>query len=140
MTLGLPGVEIDGPRRTRLASSRQCSHLARLTVNARWSPNACPALKWAGAYMSPPPGAFLQAVPSAEQAMQTLVLKRGNSRRVADLFAGCGTFTFPLAKTAAVSAFEADIDAVSALKEAAKHAHGLKLITVERPHLFRGPY
>ena len=72
--------------------------------------------------------------------MQTLVVEGvGNSRRVGDLFAGCGTFTFPLAKGAAVSAFEGDIDAVSALKDAAKHARGLKSIAVERRDLFRRP-
>ncbi len=141
MTLGLPGVAIDGPRRTRLAKLATQLHLARLTVNDDMvAQTHVPALKWADAYVSPPPGAFLQAVPSAEQAMQTLVVEGvGNSRKVADLFAGCGTFTFPLAKSAAVSAFEADIDAVSALKDAAKHAHGLKLITVERRDLFRRP-
>jgi len=60
-------------------------------------------------------------------------------RKVADLFAGCGTFTLPLAKIAAVTAFEADADAVAALKEGARHAHGMKPITVERRDLFRRP-
>ena len=141
MTLGLPGVEIDGARRTHLAKIATQLHIARLTANGEMVAQAhAPALEWAGAHVSPPPGAFLQAVPSAEQAMQTLVVEGvGNSRRVGDLFAGCGTFTFPLAKGAAVSAFEGDIDAVSALKDAAKHARGLKSIAVERRDLFRRP-
>src|SRR5204863_1402339 len=116
-------------------------HVARLTVNGDMVAQAHPpSLKWAGAYVTPPPGVFLQAVPSAEQAMQALVVQAaGNARKVADLFAGCGTFTFPLAKASAVSAFEGDIDAVGALKEAAKHAPGLKPIAVERRDLFRRP-
>jgi len=141
MTLGLPGVEIDGPRRTALAKLATHLHLARLTVNGDIVAQAnAPSLKWAGVYVSPPAGAFLQAVPSAEQAMQTLVLQGvGHVRKVADLFAGCGTFTLPLAKIAAVTAFEADADAVAALKEGARHAHGMKPITVERRDLFRRP-
>ena len=141
MTLGLPGIAVDGPRRTRLARLATTLHLARLTVNGEMVAQAhAPTLTWAGAHVSPPPGAFLQAVPSAEQAMQALVVEGvGRSRKVADLFAGCGTLTFPLAKGAAVFAFEGDIDAVTALKDGAKHASGLKPITIERRDLFRRP-
>ena len=141
MTLGLPNIEMDGPRRTRLAKLATELHLARLTVNGDMvAQTHSPSLKWAGVYVSPPPGAFLQAVPSAEQAMQALVVQGvANARKVADLFAGCGTFTFPLAKASSVSAFESDVDAVGALKEASKHAHGLKPVTVERRDLFRRP-
>jgi 23S rRNA (uracil1939-C5)-methyltransferase len=141
MTLGLPGVEMDGPRRTRLAMLATQLHLARLTANGDMvAQTHAPALKWAGVHVSPPPGAFLQAVPSAELAMQELVVRGAdNARKVADLFAGCGTFTFPLAKASAVWAFESDMDAVGALKEAAKHAHGSKPVTAERRDLFRRP-
>jgi 23S rRNA (uracil1939-C5)-methyltransferase len=141
MTLGLPGVEIDAPRRTRLSALASRLHVARLTVNGEAvTQTHAPALTWGGAHVSIPPGAFLQAVPSAELAIQTLVCEGvGNARKVADLFAGCGTFTFSLAKTAAVSAFEGDNDAVQALKDAVKHAHGLKPIVAERRDLFRRP-
>lgn len=141
MTLGLPGVELDGTRRNRLAKLVTQLHLARLTVNgdliAQLTP---PSLKWSGVYVAPPAGAFLQAVPAAEHAMQALVVQGiGNARKAADLFAGCGTLTLPLAKAAAVTAFESDSDAVMALKEAARHAPGSKPITVERRDLFRRP-
>ena len=141
MTLGLPGVAIDGPRRTRLAKVATQLQLARLTVNSEMIAQAHPpALNWAGVSVNLPPGAFLQAVPAAEQAMQALVVAAaGNARKVADLFAGCGTFTLPLAKTSSVSAFESDIDAVAALQEASKHAPGMKPIAVERRDLFRRP-
>ena len=141
MTLGIPGIEMDGARRTRLAKLATQLHLARLTVNgdivAQTTP---PALKWNGVFVSPPAGAFLQAVPSAEQVMQALVVQGvANARKVADLFAGCGTFTMPLAKASAVTAYEGDTDAVAALKEGARHAQGLKPITVDRRDLFRRP-
>jgi 23S rRNA (uracil1939-C5)-methyltransferase len=141
MTLGLPGVELDGPRRTRLAKLATTLHIARLTVNGDIVAQAiAPAIKWSGAFVSPPAGAFLQAVPSAEQAMQALVVQSvANARKVADLFAGCGTFTIPLAKASTVTAFEGDNDAVAALKESARHTQGMKPITVERRDLFRRP-
>jgi 23S rRNA (uracil1939-C5)-methyltransferase len=44
-----------------------------------------------------------------------------------------------LAKTSAVTAVEGDIYAVTALKEAARHGHGLKPVIVERRDLFRRP-
>jgi predicted RNA methylase len=43
----------------------------------------------------------------------------GHAKRIADLFAGLGTFTLALAGNAAVDAFEADETALAALAEAA---------------------
>jgi 23S rRNA (uracil1939-C5)-methyltransferase len=141
MTLGLPGIELDAPRRTRLAKIAAQLQVARLTVNGEaLAQTHAPSLEWEGVFVTPPPGAFLQAVPAAEQAMQALVVEgAGNARKVADLFAGCGTFTFPLANAASVLAFEGDAEAVAALKEAARHAQGRKAIAVERRDLFRRP-
>ena len=50
----------------------------------------------------------------------------GGAKRVADLFAGLGTFTFALARDAAVDAFEADEAALHALAEAARKTPKLK--------------
>ncbi|MBI1213018.1 MAG: methyltransferase [Alphaproteobacteria bacterium] len=141
MTLTLPGVEMDAPHRSRLAKLVAQLHVARLVVNgelvAQTSP---PSLRWGGVHVAIPAGAFLQAVPAAEQAMQMLAVQgAANARKVADLFAGCGTFTFPLAKASAVTAFEGDADAADALKEAARHALAMKPIVVERRDLFRRP-
>jgi 23S rRNA (uracil1939-C5)-methyltransferase len=58
---------------------------------------------------------------------------------VADLFAGLGTFTFPLARRAAVDAYEADEAALSALAEAARRTSGLKPIRTFPSDLFRSP-
>ena len=71
--------------------------------------------------MKLPPGAFLQASREAEAELVKLVLEGAEgAKRVADLFAGLGTFTFALARTSAVDAYEADEAALAALAEAAR--------------------
>lgn len=141
MTLGLPRVEIDGALRTRLANFAAKLNLVRLTVNNELVAQARPpVIRWAGAEVTPPPGGFLQAVPEAEATLQELVVASiGRAKRVADLFAGCGAFTFALAKHAAVAAYDSEADAIAALTFAARNAQGLKPITAERRDLFRRP-
>lgn len=87
-----------------------------------------------------PPRPFLQAVPQAEAAMRTRVqeIVKG-ARRVADLFAGLGTFALPLSRLHAVHAVEGDEAAAASLKEAAAHLQGRKPVTVECRDLFRRP-
>lgn len=141
MTLGLPRVEIDGALRTRLANFAAKLNLVRLTVNNELVAQARPpVIRWGGAEVTPPPGGFLQAVPEAEATLQELVVASiGKAKRVADLFAGCGAFTFALAKHAAVAAYDSEADAIAALTLAARNAQGLKPITAERRDLFRRP-
>ncbi len=140
MSLGVGRMTLDGALRTRFAEIAAKLGLIRLTVNGELvAQSAPPVLDWAGAKVTPPPGAFLQAVPEAEAALQTLVTKAvGKAKRVADLFAGCGAFTFPLARQSAVSAFDSEAAAIAALT-AARNAPGLKPITAERRDLFRRP-
>ncbi|MGX9146250.1 class I SAM-dependent RNA methyltransferase [Mesorhizobium sp. 128a] len=87
-----------------------------------------------------PPGAFLQATEAAEQTMANLVcghLKR--AKKVADLFAGCGSFALRLAAKSEVHAVEGDAAALSALDRGSRFATGLKRVTGERRDLFRRP-
>jgi 23S rRNA (uracil1939-C5)-methyltransferase len=63
----------------------------------------------------------------------------GDARRIADLFAGLGTFTFALAWQAAVDAFEADEAALEALAEAWRRTQGVKPVKTFRRDLFRAP-
>ncbi|MES0026022.1 MULTISPECIES: class I SAM-dependent RNA methyltransferase [unclassified Mesorhizobium] len=87
-----------------------------------------------------PPGAFLQATQAAEQTMADIVgghLKR--ARKVADLFAGCGSFALRLAAKSEVHAVEGDAAALSALDRGSRFATGLKRVTCERRDLFRRP-
>ncbi len=70
------------------------------------------------------PGGFLQASAEAEQAMAGFALDAlAGSRRVADLFSGCGAFALRLAEAGkSVLAADADRPAIAALKAAAGQA------------------
>lgn len=93
-------------------------------------------IRFAGVPIQPPPGAFLQASAEGEAALVAAVREGvGQAGRIADLFAGIGTFSIPLAQQAAVHAVEGDEAAVSALGRAVQ---GLRL-TVERRDLFENP-
>jgi 23S rRNA (uracil1939-C5)-methyltransferase len=84
-----------------------------------------------------PPGAFLQASPSAEMILVEEVLSGiGSGRPVLDLFAGLGTFAFALARDGAVHAAEGDARTAAALARAAADQPS---VTVERRDLERNP-
>jgi 23S rRNA (uracil1939-C5)-methyltransferase len=99
-----------------------------------------PLIDFGGVSVSPPPGSFTQATAEAEEAMAKLVLDHlGKAKRVADLFAGCGTFALRIARKARVHAVEGDDKALKALDFAARNTQGLKPVTVEKRDLFRRP-
>ena len=141
MTVGLPRVTMDTDLRQRLAGFAATLGLARFTVNGELiAQDHPPLIRWAGIGVTPPPGGFLQAVPQAEQAMQDLVISGiGKAKRVADLFSGIGTFTFALARTSSVAAFDSEADSIAALSAALRGAQGLKPVTAERRDLYRRP-
>ncbi|MCO6048539.1 class I SAM-dependent RNA methyltransferase [Mesorhizobium sp. RP14(2022)] len=115
--------------------------LARLSVDGEIivEPRK-PVVMMGEAAVNVPPGAFVQAVAETEDAMVALVLDHvKKSKHVADLFAGCGAFTFRLARNARVHAVESDAAAIGALDRAARATPGLKPITPERRDLFRRP-
>ena len=110
-----------------------------------------PMVRFGGIAVMPPPGGFIQAVAAAEEAMATLVeaavtaalakrsKKAKGPARVADLFAGCGTFSLRLARLAQVHAVESDKIALDSLAFAARHTQGLKPVTMEARDLYRRP-
>ncbi len=59
--------------------------------------------------------------------------------QVADLFAGCGTFTLPLAETAQVLAVESEADMLQALDHGWRMAKGLKPVVTLTRDLYRRP-
>src|SRR5690606_35038379 len=99
-----------------------------------------PEHPFGAAFVTPPPGAFLQAT-EAEQAALTDAVVRvvGPARRVADLFAGCGTFALPLAATAEVHAVESVADMLAAMDRGWRMAKGLKQLTHATRDLYRRP-
>ncbi len=99
-----------------------------------------PTLKFADVQVAPPPGSFVQSTIHAQNFMSDIVADHmKGAKRVADLFSGCGTFTFALARHCATHAVEAEAPAVAALDRAARHAQGLKPITTEQRDLYRRP-
>jgi 23S rRNA (uracil1939-C5)-methyltransferase len=127
--------------RERLAREAAAASLARVTVAGdTLYQSTVPAVRFGEANVVLPPRAFLQAAPAAEAEMVRLVTAAAaGAKRVADLFCGLGTFTFPLAERAPVLAVDGDKQAIAALQGAAKRAPGLKPIDTKVRDLFREP-
>ncbi|WP_050808356.1 class I SAM-dependent RNA methyltransferase, partial [Asticcacaulis biprosthecium] len=99
-----------------------------------------PMIRFGKATVALPAGSFLQATPQAEAIMAALVKDAvAGAKKVADLFCGAGTFTFPLAETAVVYAADGAAPSIAALKQALASAPGLKTINPEVRDLFRRP-
>lgn len=100
-----------------------------------------PTLPFAGVNVAPAPGGFLQPSASGEAALVEAVLERVGEGwgRAVDLFAGCGTFTLPLARHLPVVAYEGDAAAVAALDRGRRQARGLKHVEALRRDLYRRP-
>jgi 23S rRNA (uracil1939-C5)-methyltransferase len=135
-----PG-ELGPDARERLAREAAAAKLARVTIAGdTLYQSTIPAVRFGTANVVLPPRAFLQAAPAAEAEMVRLVIGAvDGAKRIADLFCGLGTFTFPLAGRANVLAVDGDRQAISALENAAKRTPGLKPIETKVRDLFREP-
>ncbi|MEJ2022979.1 MAG: class I SAM-dependent RNA methyltransferase [Maritimibacter sp.] len=99
-----------------------------------------PVQSFGAALVAPPPGAFLQATRDGEAALLSVVRAAvGNAKQIADLFAGCGTFTLPLAEKAELHAVESVEEMLTALDKGWRLASGLKKVSTETRDLFRRP-
>lgn len=95
-----------------------------------------PRVTLAGVTVDLPPDVFLQPSLEAEAALSEAVQAMvGEARRVADLYAGIGTFTFALAGKAAVQAIEGSEASVAALARAAARAGLAGRVSAERRDL-----
>lgn len=117
------------------------SGIARLSIDGEIIVEPMKPVVMAGdVAVNPPPGAFLQAVESAEEAMAGLVCGHlAKSKRVLDLFAGIGTFALRLARAGEVHAVEGDGAALASLDRAARFGERLRKVTIERRDLFIRP-
>lgn len=115
--------------------------LARLSIDGEIIVEPVkPTMVFGTATVTPPPGAFVQAVAQAEEAMVSIVSGHlRKAKKVADLYSGCGTFSLRLATQSEIHAVEGDAPALAALDRGFRFASGLKRVTVERRDLERRP-
>lgn len=115
--------------------------VARLSVEGETLiENRPPEIVLAGIPVRLPPGAFLQAVASAEEEMAARAVPHlKKAKRVVDLFSGLGTFSLRLARASAVHAVESEAAPLASLDAARRTASGLKPVTTERRDLMRRP-
>jgi 23S rRNA (uracil1939-C5)-methyltransferase len=125
----------------RLATAGASFGAARITLDGEsLALRDTPTVALSGVEVSLPPGAFLQASRESEEVLAGLVKESvGRAKHVADLFAGVGTFTFALAGSAAVDAFEEDEEAIASLADAARATPKLKPVRTHSRDVFRVP-
>ena len=148
-------LELTGP--TRFPGRRTQQRLAALAdeldlVHVAWRQSAArpfselvtrrPAVHaFGGVDVTLPYGAFLQATAAGEAAVRAVVLDavaHNSEAVIADLYAGCGSLTLPLARQGyRVQAHETDRAAMRALRRAAR-TNGLA-VTGQRRDLERAP-
>ncbi|MDD2869042.1 hypothetical protein [Neomegalonema sp.] len=135
------GKPLDLKLRQELALAAEALDLARLVWDGE--PVAArrpPVQDFGGTLVAPAPGGFLQAVAEGESALAAFVVEALKGvKRAADLFAGAGALTFPLARFANVEAFESEASAVEAGTLAMRRAQGLKSVSFTRRDLHRRP-
>ncbi len=128
--------------KAELGGLAQKMGLVRLVVGGEVIVAAAkPAVTIADVAVEIEPGLFLQAVPQAERLLADLCVKAlpKSAKTVADLFSGVGTLTLPIARRAAVTAYDSDRRAINALSGAVRHAQGIKPVTAVVRDLFRDP-
>jgi 23S rRNA (uracil1939-C5)-methyltransferase len=99
-----------------------------------------PQMRFGPATVDLPMPSFLQPSAEGEAALKAAMLAMiGKPKRIAELYAGCGTFTFDLARIGAVHAVEGSKPALAALDQAAKRAQLGHRITTEARDLEHAP-
>ncbi|MEI9885071.1 MAG: hypothetical protein WDN08_01010 [Rhizomicrobium sp.] len=124
-----------------LAAAAPALKAIRITWNGALAfESAAPLVRFGKVAVKLPPDAFLQPTSEGEDALRTrVVAAMAGAKNIADLFAGCGTFSLPLAQAARVHAVEREQSLLDALAAAARAASGLKPVTIARRDLFKLP-
>ena len=136
---GKPQLSVD--ERAEISRLARAASIIRLCIDGMTVFEAAkPFIGFGRAKVELPPGVFVQAVPEAERRMTEMILAAcGKAKRVADLFSGVGTFSFPLAAKAEVLAVDSDKAAIGALVEAARRTQGIKPVVAKVRDLFSEP-
>ena len=133
--------------REALAAFAETADLARVSWSAgRETPEPVvqrrePILTFGGVAVVPPPGGFVQPTAEGEALLVERVMAAvpAGAETAADLYAGCGTFTFPLAAQLQVYAAEGAEDALAALEAAARRSDRAGRVQAEVRDLARFP-
>lgn len=133
--------EADGPMMVELGALVEQFKLSRLSWNGEIIAIRTPPIQtFDGIAVSPPVGAFLQATEAGQISLTKSVLDAvGDAKNIGDLFAGCGTFSLPLARKAQVLAIEGDASLLKALDAGWRNGRGLKTLETQKRDLFRNP-
>ena len=126
------GKPLDPALSAQLAALMEQADLARLHWGDESLTRRAPVQIMGRARVTPPPGAFLQATAEGEAALLSVVRKSlQGASRIVDLFAGCGTFSLPLAATADIHAVEGLSAPLEALDAGWRATPGLHRVTTE---------
>ena len=98
-------------------------------------------IKFGGIELNLPIGAFLQATAEGESAITRFVLQHlQDCKNVADLYAGCGTYSFPLVQNIkSVSSYEGSEELSQAMYNAAVNSNLMPQLTTSTRDLFKRP-
>ncbi len=134
------GKPLDPALFAELARLAEAGDLARIDWDGESITRRPPALGFGRAQVTPPPGSFLQATREGEAALVAAVRDMVKAApRIADLFAGCGTFTLPLAEEAEVDAYEGLAAPLAALDSGWRSAPGMKRVATHIRDLAKRP-
>lgn len=133
-------------QRQALAGFAETEGIARITWRGnRGEPEPIvmlrpPQMQFREVVVDLPAPSFLQPSEAGEAALRSALLALlAKPKRIAELYAGCGTFTFDLARCAPVHAVEGSKPSLKALELAARRAQLSHRITVEARDLERAP-
>lgn len=135
------GKPVEGPLYGQLVAIAATRDLARLSWDGEPLVTRRQPLQRIGrAWVAPPAGGFLQATREGEAALVAAMREAvGRAARIADLFAGSGTFALPLAEGAEVLAVDSHEGVLEALDAGWRGTEGLKRIATERRNLLSRP-